>query len=84
AKRAGKDKAMQFRNLILQMPVKIVSATDNLVWTAVHFKASYPIAYADAFAAAVAANEDAAIVTGDKEFEALPNSSIFWLERKSV
>ena len=63
------------------MPVKVVSATDNIGWSAVNFKAAYPIAYADAFAAAVALNQDAAIVTGDREFEAVKGLSIFWLTR---
>ena len=72
---------MQFRNLIFRMPVKIVSATDDIVWSAVNFKASHPIAYADAFAVAVAMNQDAAIVTGDREFEAVKGPDIFWLTR---
>ncbi len=37
-KRVGQHHAMQFRNMIFRMPVKIISATDDLVWTAVNRK----------------------------------------------
>ena len=67
-KRLGEEKAMEFRNTVFKMPVKIVSATDEEVWQAVNFKKVFPISYADAFAASAALTEDAAIVTGTVSF----------------
>jgi predicted nucleic acid-binding protein len=80
-KRLGEQKALEFRNTIFKMPVKIVSATDEEVWQAVNFKKAFPISYADGFAASAALTVDAAIVTGDSEFLAMGKSgpSIFWV-----
>jgi ribonuclease VapC len=51
-----------------------------LAVTAAHIKAEYPLAYADAFAAALAMNKGATLVTGDPEFEVLKNRlPIQWL-----
>lgn len=80
-KRLGEEKAMEFRNTIFKMPVKIISATDEEVWQAVNFKKAFSISYADGFAASAALTEDAAIVTGDGEFLAIGDSGppIFWI-----
>jgi predicted nucleic acid-binding protein len=80
-KRLGEEKAMEFRNTIFKMPVKIVSATDEEVWQAVNFKKAFPISYADGFAASAALTVDATIVTGDREFLTIGNSGppIFWV-----
>jgi predicted nucleic acid-binding protein len=81
AKRVGEERAMEFRNLISGMPVKIVSATDDEVWQAVNFKKAFPMSYADAFAASAALTNGAAIVTGDAEFLEIGPSGppVFWL-----
>ncbi len=51
-----------------------------LALTAAHIKAEYPLAYADAFAAALAMNKDATLVTGDPEFMVLKDClPIQWL-----
>jgi uncharacterized protein len=81
AKRVGPDRAMQFRNMIFRMPVKIISATDDVVWSAANFKSQYAISYTDAFAAAVALQEEAAIATGDEEVRQLTVPAFFWLRR---
>ena len=80
-KRLGEEKAMEFRNTIFKMPVKVVSATDEEVWQAVNFKKAFPISYADGFAASAALTVDATIVTGDREFLAIGNSGppILWV-----
>jgi predicted nucleic acid-binding protein len=80
-KRLGEQQAMEFRNTIFKMPVKIVSATDEEVWQAVNFKKAFPISYADGFAASAALTVDAAVVTGDREFLAIGSSGppIFWV-----
>ncbi|MGD2014523.1 MAG: PIN domain-containing protein [Desulfobacterales bacterium] len=55
---------------------------EELVRTAAALKAKYPISYADAFAAAMAVMNNAFLLTGDPEFQALEekeNISIEWL-----
>lgn len=52
-----------------ELPVTIVEVDRRLALTAAHLKARCPIAYADCFAAALAQEKDAALVTGDPEFK---------------
>jgi ribonuclease VapC len=51
--------------------LEVVPFADGLFWEAVTLKATYPISYADAFAAALALREDATLLSSDPEFEAL-------------
>jgi predicted nucleic acid-binding protein len=65
---------------INEMPLEIVFAEMDMTLAAAHFKANYPISFADAFAAALAKEKDAILVTGDREFERLTASiEILWL-----
>ena len=59
--------------MISGMPLKIVSATDDEVWQAANFKNTFPISYADGFAASAAVTKDALLVTRDTEFLTLGN-----------
>ena len=59
------------RDEISLLPITIVPVADALFWAAVRLKASYPIAYADAFAAALAIDRQAVLLTADPEFSAL-------------
>jgi ribonuclease VapC len=51
--------------------LEIVPVERELALRAAHIKAEYPIAYADAFAAALAQRAAATLVTGDPEFKLL-------------
>ena len=51
-----------------QLPITIVEADRKLTFAAAHLKAGYPIAYADAFALALAQQQQAVLMTGDPEF----------------
>jgi len=65
---------------INKLPLEIIFADMDMTLEAAHFKANYPISFADAFAAALAKEKDAILVTGDKEFERLTMSiEILWL-----
>jgi ribonuclease VapC len=65
-----------------QLPIRIVDPNRRRVLEAAHLKAHYPIAYADAFAAALAIEFDAALVTGDPEFRAVESIvEVMWLSR---
>ncbi len=55
--------------IIEQLPIKILDVDRQTVLEASHIKARYPVAYADAFAIAIAQLNDAVLVTGDPEFE---------------
>ena len=52
-----------------ELPIEIIEISSQLALTAAHIKARYPIAYADCFAAALAMENEAALVTGDPEFK---------------
>lgn len=60
--------------------VEVVVVERELALTAASIKAEHPLAYADAFAAALALTREATLVTGDPEFKILePSVSIQWL-----
>jgi predicted nucleic acid-binding protein len=54
-----------------RLPLRIVSATDELVLDAARLKMEHPISYADAFAAATSADLGATLATGDPELTRL-------------
>ena len=56
---------------IKQLPIQIVPVDERSVLTAAQYKMSYPISYADAFAAAAAVELDAILLTGDPKLFAL-------------
>ena len=68
---------------IRAFPLTYIEIIDEeLLRTAATLNAKYPISYADAFAAAMAVMNNAFLLTGDPEFQALEkkeNISIEWL-----
>jgi len=68
---------------IATLPIEIVPVSDDLrlARQAAHFKARFKMSLADAFAAALAKEKKAELVTGDPEFKALQKEvSIQWLK----
>lgn len=67
------------------LPVTLVEADRRLTLAAAHVKAQHPVAYAIAFAAALARQNQAVLLTGDPEFRQVETLvSIEWLpQRKS-
>lgn len=64
--------------------IHFVEVEKNHVLDAAHLKAKYPIAYTDAFAAALAIEMEATLLTGDPEFQALfSHLDIEWLATAS-
>lgn len=60
--------------------IELVAAGRQLTLEAAHIKAGHALAYADAFAAALAMTRGATLVTGDPELKALETTlSIRWL-----
>jgi ribonuclease VapC len=61
----------------LPMTVEVPSAED--IWNAAILKSRYPIAYADAFAAALAQKWNCPLVTGDPEFRSVKFLELDWI-----
>lgn len=68
---------------IVELPIETLDAGRDLALSAAHLKARFPIAYADCFAAALALESGAPLVTGDPEFHLLEDETpleIMWLD----
>lgn len=78
----GKREVYQVLAALEVGPVEMVEVGRELALRAGELKAKYAIAYADAFAAALAMREGGEVVTGDPEFRKLEGEvSIWWLPR---
>ncbi|GAB4531592.1 MAG: type II toxin-antitoxin system VapC family toxin [Anaerolineae bacterium] len=81
-RRRGLTAAQRALALVGSLPVEVLPVERPLVLQAAHIKAHHPLAYADAFAAACARQEDAAVLTGDPEFRTVEGLvRVEWLER---
>ncbi|MDD5765502.1 MAG: type II toxin-antitoxin system VapC family toxin [Candidatus Marinimicrobia bacterium] len=77
---SGKIKAELYRNLFEEYPIKIIDADQKITLLAAELKATNRISYADSFAAALAKQKDAELVTGDTEFKQLENQiKVVWI-----
>jgi len=61
------------------LPIEIVSATDAFVDQAIALKSIYSASFADCFAAALAMERNAKLLTGDKEFLPLQSAGLLQL-----
>ncbi|MFZ0616990.1 MAG: PIN domain-containing protein [Chthoniobacterales bacterium] len=80
----GKAVAERVAEQIAELPIQVVGVGDDLktARTAAAFKASNKMSLADAFAAALAKENKAELVTGDPELKALEGRiKIHWLKR---
>ena len=79
-RRRGAKHVYQVLGNLEAMHINFVPADRELALTAAHIKAQHPLAYADAFAAALAQLKHATLVTGDPEFKTLESDlTIQWL-----
>lgn len=67
AKRGRADIAEQLLSHLPAMPIHAVVPSRQTILNAAKLKARFPVSYADAFAMATANEEDAVLVTGDRE-----------------
>ena len=67
----GESEAQKTLDDIRRLSLMVVSATDGRVFAAAGFKMRYAVSFADAFAAAAAAELKAVLVSGDPELGAL-------------
>jgi predicted nucleic acid-binding protein len=63
-----------------ELPIELVSVSDEAVLQAAHLKVAHKISYADAFAAGLAMELKCPLVTGDGEFMPLAKSGILELD----
>ena len=80
-RRRGLTQAQRTLSLIESLPLTICDTTRALVLDAAHIIAGHSISYADAFVTALAQSENATVVTGDPEFNAVTELvQIEWLQ----
>lgn len=81
-RRQGPQGVVRVLDLLASLPIEIVDADLQLSVTAARIKAVTPIAYGDCFAAALALERGATLLTGDPEFERLGGLvEVEWLPR---
>jgi ribonuclease VapC len=77
----GKDRWDEIARELPALPIEFHHATRALADTAADFKARHKLSLADAFAAALAKERKAELITGDPEFKALNKEiKIGWLK----
>ncbi len=80
ARKSGTLKAETSVKFVNRAGISIEPATGDRVMRAAKIKATISLSYADAFAAALALELKAILVTGDAEYKPLePNLRILWL-----
>lgn len=73
--------AQSWRDSTPALPVTIAVPDMEDIWKAAALKGRFAIAYADAFAAALAQKHQCPLVTGDLEFQCVDGLQVHWLER---
>ena len=73
----GFEKAGFVWKAIQEFPISLIEANMALTFKAATLKAKYKLSYADAFAAALAIDKKATLITGDNEFDNLKNEQNF-------
>jgi ribonuclease VapC len=75
----GETLAKSWRESSGTLPITIEVPTATEIWDAALLKGGYPIAYADAFAAALAQKYRCPLLTGDPDFRAVPDLELDWI-----
>lgn len=76
----GMEAAQDIARDMSQLPIELLDVGLPLTRQAAVYKATHKMSYADAFAAALAKEKNAELVTGDSEFQALEKEiKIQWL-----
>jgi predicted nucleic acid-binding protein len=80
--RHGEESARQTLADLLQLPIRVVPVDVPQVFKAGELKAVHKIPYVDCFAAALAALNQATLVTSDRDFEKLGRHfPVLWIAR---
>lgn len=76
----GERQAESYRSTLARYPITIVEANKELTLQAARYKAFHKMSFADAYAAALAKQKKAELVTGDKEFKPFGKEiKILWI-----
>ena len=82
--RVGRERGLPLAEQALEwfgrQPVHIIDVGWKLTRAAAEIKSTYALSYADCFAASLARQLEAAVVTGDPEFEQLERDGIVEIE----
>ena len=79
-RRYGKDSALQTMSTLGPLPIQLQDATRQECFHAAEIKSTYKLHYVDAFAAALAIEHKATLVTSDADFKKLGHSfPVLWL-----
>ena len=76
--RAGRDLMSEFAEERKRQRALDSGAAED-IWSAATLKGRYPIAYADAFAAAMAQEYNCPLVTGDAGFRSVDQLQLEWM-----
>jgi predicted nucleic acid-binding protein len=80
AREVSEDDANQIIKELRDFRIQFVDADWELTQEAARFKSKHKMSYADCYAAALAKNRKAELITGDKEFKVLEGEiKISWL-----
>lgn len=80
----GVKRADELLRDLRNLPLVLVPATEERIMAAARLKAEYPLSYADSFAAALAQEFNATLVTGDPEFKSVSGRiPVMWLLTQS-
>lgn len=76
----GSERAEAMLDDLRALPITFAPATEDRIFAAARLKAEYSMSYADAFAAGLAIELGATLVTGDPEFKSVePSVMVMWL-----
>jgi len=78
-KHHAEEAAEKWRDLAGTLPVTFDLPNLDDIWEAASLKGRYPIAYADAFAAALAQKHRCPLLTGDPELLVIPDLEVDWV-----
>lgn len=79
-RRYGKDSALHTMSAIRPLPIQLLEGTTQMCFRAAEVKTTYKLYYVDAFAAALAIEYKATLVTSDADFKKLGHDfPILWL-----
>jgi predicted nucleic acid-binding protein len=77
----GPDRAATTLSVIHPLPIRLLDVTPQTARRAADIKFSYKFHYLDSFAASLAVDYKATLVTGDSDFRRLGNTvSVLWLK----
>ena len=83
-KNHSEELATSWRESAGTLPATIEAPTVDEIWEAALLKGRYPIAYADAFAAALAQKHRCPLVTGDPELRSVADLELDWIGRATA